>query len=254
MIEVRERNKELKRPLDIYQDKLEILFEWLVEFRYSNKETLARVLRQPLGSCERLFKKLRDEEWLQEFGSDFAVKSAKFLMLGPKVRAWMIAYGKEADRIVTSPNQIKKSSQVIHHIMVQQVILDKVLDSQVVSITSEFHMDEKAKDKRPDAYLTLEKGYKIAIEVERWKKDKARVYYSLHAHLEMIKENIHNGVLYFATSQPDRDFYKGCFDEERWPIIYKTSGRYKKTGRILRLPADINIRVCFGFRVLKSSN
>lgn len=245
-MEIKYRSEGLAYPRAIKQEKLEIIYAWLREFKFSSAEVLSEVLESRPESCARFFRELRSEGWLKSFRNEHT-GAAPYLCLSSKALAWAETWGYPREGAMTKTDNLCRTSQVLHDLLVQRAVLREIATKRYTSVIYEPTLAES----RPDAILTRAEGLlKIAIELERWQKNEAGMYTSFYAHAKAIVDRVYAGTIFYFRNQTDAEAYKRRFEQEEWPIFKRIKGRITKTDAKFR-PSDIDgLQRCFAFSVL----
>lgn len=244
-MQIKRRTPGLAHPPAIRREKLELLFHWLKEWKFSTLPILAQMLESRPDSCKRFFRELRDEGWLKEFRNEHT-GGALYLCLGAKAVLWAETWSIEHGGIAQKVDTLQRSAQVLHDLFVQQAVLSEIATGRYTEVFSE----PTVAASRPDALLVRSDGLKIALEMERWQKNEGGMYASFYAHCRAIIERSYNGTIFYFRGQTDLEAYKRRFDEEEWPVFEKKKGRTMRTDSRFRPSATEGLRQCFRFSTL----
>lgn len=240
---VERRSADLKYPRAIRLEKMKLVLDWLLEFRFSSLDLLAKRLGSNVTNCNRFFNSLIDDGMISVF-KNAHTNNMRLVMLTPRGASYLQTLGRNIERAETRYMLLGKYSTIIHDLCVQYAVLkriDKI--SEVI-----WDRNIQSADK-PDALVRHEKGYWIALEYERWKKERKRVYHSLLTHAKAIAEQRYAGVYYVFSDIEAMNYYTSIFSEPQWPVFK----RVHKTGKMVPLESTFspdsiaNLRKCFAF-------
>lgn len=243
---VKHRDLSLTYPKAIKEEKLELVLDWLLEFRFSSIGILAKRIGSNAINSNRFFNSLLNDGLIQSF-KNVHTKNERYVMLTAAGVSYLEAWGRDTSHATTRIQTLGKYTQIIHDVAVQQAVLARIDDSE--EVIWDRHIFLNGHDDRPDALLKNKKGYWVALEYERWRKDSKRIYMTFFSHAKALTEKHYSGVFYLFDSIRDRDYYKKLFDQESWPR-YR---RDKKSSRITQISATFepdeikNLRKCFIF-------
>lgn len=240
------RDNSLVYPRSVRLEKTKLILDWLLEFRFSSFEILAKRIGQNVVNSNRFFNGLIKDGVIQVF-QNVHTRSERFVMLTAGGVSFLDAEGRDVSRAVTRVSHLSRYSKILHDIAVQYAVLNRLdhYDEVIWDKNIDLPGDEK-----PDALLHSKKGFWAAIEYERWRKDTKRIYMSFYIHAEAIRAKAYQGVYYLFDQAADLEYYKATFSSVEWPR-YK---RISKTGAIKPLdsvfkPDEItNLRNCFVFK------
>lgn len=243
------RNPEVKYPRAMKVEKTQLVLDWLLEFRFSSYEILAERLGITVNGGRRFFDSLVDDGLIHEFKNVHTMHQ-QFVMLGAAGVAWLEAWGRDVSKAATRVQSLGRSAQIVHDLSVQRAVLG-LLDKYVEVIWDRniIFEDEDEYD-RPDALLRSPKGHWVALEFERWRKEKARIYSGFIASAKAIKSQRYAGVIYIFSQQADQAKYQSLFNEAVWPIYRKEkTGRFKPIDQSFDPDSIGGLRQCFRFEV-----
>lgn len=243
---VRKRDKDLKYPKAIKNDKMLIVLDWLLEFRFSSIELMSVLLESNTVNQSRFFKSLVDDGVIQVF-QNVHTKNERYIMLTGAGLSYLEAEGRDVSRAVIRAQQLGRYAQVMHDIAVQRAAMRR-LSSYVEIIWDKNIVLEGVMD-RPDLMLKNEKGYWVALEYERWRKDQKRVCLTFVNHARSLEARSYMGVYYLFDKEVDLENYKKIFSMKEWPLYArdKRSGRVKAIEGSYKPDSVKNLRNCFAF-------
>lgn len=242
---IEHRDRSLKYPKAIHDQKIRLVLDWLLEFRFSSIGILARRIESNKINSNRFFNRLISDGIIQIF-SNVQTNNNSYVMLTLMGLSYLEAYGRDVSRGVTGKHLLGKYSQILHDIAVQEAVISRL--NSYEEVVWDKHIDLEKLEK-PDAILKSPKGYWVALDYERWRKDKKRIFMQFVNHADCIKERLYKAVIYLFDKEVDCAYYKNVFNEETWPKYFKES----KTGRIRPLeshfkPNEVkNLRDVFVF-------
>ena len=246
------RDKSLKQPLAISEDKIRVSLAWLAEFRFVDYDLLGVLLEIPPNNVSRFVKQMIDKGYVRIITNQFTGKK-KFLVIMKLGVDFLMAKGVDASKASTRISSIGKNSAIVHDLHLQSLVikhlpyLEKVVWDRNIDVPEGFN--------RPDALLHFKNGAKIAYEYERWAKEKKRIHFLYTNHFELIRQGYFNSVVFWFDCSSDKESYTRVFEEGRWPRYYKEkrSGRLiKKTGGLFDFDDSIVAKTSFGFKVNES--
>lgn len=241
---VEHRNPELKYPPHVSLEKTRIVLDWLLEFRFSSLDILAKRIGLSKTNSNRFFNRLCDDNMIQYF-KNVHTGSYRYVLLASTGVNFLESNGRDISSANTRVAGLKKYIYIIHDLSVQQAILDRI--DNLSEVISEGNFTEQYPE-RPDALVRSKKGSLIAIEYERWRKQEKRIYKRFIAHSESIATKKYSGVMFFFENNNDLKYYKALFSAREWPIVKNTKqGKYVRTGNSF-LPDKVEgLRKAFNF-------
>ena len=243
---VERRSSELVYPRAIKQEKMRIVLDWLLEFRFSSLDLLSRRLGSNIVNSNRFFNSLIEDGFISVF-KNAHTNNERFVMLTPRGASYLEVLGRNIENAETRYIKLGKYSTIIHDLCVQYAVLKRL--DKVVEVVWDRNIKEINSAERPDALIRHEKGYWIALEYERWAKERKRIFHSFMAHAKGITEQKYSGVYYVFSDKDAFSYYSNIFNEREWPR-YK---RVPKTGKMIALDSTFvpdsveNLRKCFIF-------
>ncbi len=223
------RDRELKYPLAIKNDKKRLILDWLLEFRFSSFEILAERIGQSRINASRFFSSLISTGVISAFTNIHTGKT-RYAHLTSEGLYYLKSIDRNVDHAVIREKSLGNYSQIMHDLMVQKIILKRLANYD--EVISDRNISFGDYSNRPDALFKSEsKGNTIwsAIEFERWRKEKKRIYIAFMNHVAHIKQRRYAGVIYFFQNDLDCSYYQGLFDESSWPLYKRKSGSGKIT-------------------------
>ncbi|MDQ3234065.1 MAG: hypothetical protein M3Q07_19835 [Pseudobdellovibrionaceae bacterium] len=238
------RNPELKYPRAIRAEKVRIVLLWLAEFRFSTLEILSKRLGLELSTSRSFFLDLIRENVLDIFENPHT-RGVRYVMIGAAGREILSArYG--VSNVRCKAGSLATYTSIIHDLAIQELVLAKIGDF------SEVIWDQNIAEhcgKRPDALVKYPKGYWLALEFERVRKNKPRIYTEFQSHVEAIRKGLYAGIYYVFFDPKLKGLYKAHFDEVQWPTYVhdRKQAKFRLSDEREILAGDDVIRKCFIF-------
>lgn len=237
------RDPENKYPVKIKKEKTRIILDWLLEFRFSSFDILAKRINSTKTNSNRFFNALINEEVIKVF-KNVHTDNTRYVMLWSNGVEYLKSWGRDTEKAVTRIQKMGRYGQILHDIGVQQCALRKMQKATEVIWDRNITWQEK-----PDLLIKSNKGYWAALEYERWRKDKKRIYISLSNHIHWLREGKHKGVIYTFDQDSDLEHYKKIWLETEWPLYARNAknGKIESTGESLKISKSDPIRKGFIF-------
>lgn len=249
------RDSSLRYPMAIRDDKTLIVLDWLLEFRFSNYEILASRIDQSSANANRFFKRLADNQLIKPFKSVYA-SGRKFVMLDSNGVGFLESRGRSTQIAITRESRVGNYSNLMHDLAIQHIVLEAINEFRLKSVNYtdviwDRHIKSLPHDVRPDALLKTSNGQLICFEVERYRKDRRKIYFKYRLHAENILNGKYKGVFYFFLNESDKIFYESLCNAPEWPFITK---KEKDRGKLIRKSNDFipeqlapKLHKCFSF-------
>lgn len=249
---IEKRDPSLKYTKAIKQEKVRLVLDWLLEFRFSNFECLAKRIGSNKVNSNRFLNSLVSDGLLNQF-QNAHTNNEKYVALTSAGLGYLESYGRDVSKAVTRTSTLKKYSQVLHDIAVQISVLDMIEGGGFSEVIWDRNISFDTGGEVPDAVICNEKGIWFAIEVERWRKSSYRIFHKFHSHFKNIKARHYVGVNYIFFEEADLKYYKRLFDEKDWPMFDRKpkSGEMKKLSKIFKPDEVSNLRLCYNFKLQK---
>ena len=240
------RDRSLKYPRAIKQDKLRLVLDWLLEFRFSSLDVLAQRIDSTAVNENRFFNSLIADGLIQVF-KNVQTNRERYVMLTPTGQDFLLVMGRDVSRATTRAQTLGRYSRILHDLAVQYAVLYRL--DQFSEVIWDRHIDLPDHPHKPDVLLRSPRGYWVALEYERWRKDKRRIYISFMAHTDALIKKHYSGVFYLFSLENDHNYYRRLFDAQEWPgYQYEPkSGRIKRLSSSFRPDEIKNLRKCFVF-------
>ena len=231
-------------------EKMVIVFSWLLEFRFSTPKILTNVLGLSITSTPRFFSGLIKNGFIKVLKNVHTDKERLFMLTQLSVD-FLNAREIDVSNAVTKAGRLERYSMILHDIGVQNFVFSKISTcSEVVWDTNIVDIDSKC---RPDALMKISSnGQFVGIEYERWRKNLKRIYSSFVNHSNQMIDGHYKGVYFIFNSESDRIHYQELFNSERWPLFsqHARTGRLSHTGQFFYPDKIENLRRGFVFEVL----
>ena len=243
---IEQRDTSLKYPRAIKDEKTRLVLDWLLEFRFSSIDLLSKRIGSNSVNSNRFFNSLIKDGVIQSF-KNVHTKNERYVMLTRAGVSYLEVAGRDITKAVTRVQNLGRYSHIIHDMAVQYAVLNRLDQFEEVIWDKNINLPDRLE--KPDAILKSPRGYWVALEYERWRKDTKRIYISFMNHANALSEKLYAGVFYLFDRDADFKHYQKLFNEDVWPC-YK---REKKSGKIKRLESTFepdgvkNLRKCFVF-------
>lgn len=243
---VTERDSSLTYNQAKKQEKIQIVLDWLLEFRFSSIDLLARRIGSTAINSNRFFNAMIGDGLIQKF-ANVHTNNERYVMLTAAGLSYLEVAGRDISRATTRVAHLGRYSKIMHDLAVQQAVLNRL--HLVDEVVWDRNIILKGVTENPDALLH-HKGndYWMAIEYERWRKDTKRIFMSFYNHSIAIKNRHYQGVFFIFDKEVDLRHYLKIFENTTWPRYER-----KKTGHIQPLKESFspdaipNLRKCFKF-------
>lgn len=245
---IESRDKELIYNQTIKHEKIRMVIDWLLEFRFSTFAVLSKRLDQKITTSGGFFRLMVKSGLLTVF-SNVHTRNQTYVILTSAAVSYAEADGKDISRAVTRVHNLGRYSTIVHDISVQEVIVSNLSNYDEVVWDRNIYLSEH--HERPDALLRSKKNYWVAVEYERWRKERRRIYHSFANHFGAIRSSRYSGVYFLFDKEVDMEYYKTLFSSTEWP----TFKRKPKTSILIPLAATISpdnfdkMRQCFIFKM-----
>ncbi len=243
---IEHRDPSPKDPHAGREEKTLRVMDWLLEFRVSSFDLLARRLGLVTKTSYKWCRALRDDGVIQPY-TQVRAPVARCFLLTRRGASRLQNAGRDISDAVTAPASVTDDFDLVHALAVQAAVLrwlpqfDEVIWKPQIPLSTSFDT--------PDVLLRERQGGWVALDYERPGKDEKRIYMSFRTHAEAIMAQ-HYRAVYLVFSQPaDLERYRTLFDAEAWPE-YEYN---RKTSKITALPTTFNpdtvpnLRQCFVF-------
>jgi len=247
---IEQRNLEIKYPRAIKDEKTRIVLDWLLEFRFSSIDILSARIGQTATNSNRFFNSLIKDGVIHPF-KNVHTKNQRYVMITSAGISYLEALGRDISNAVTRVSNLGRYSQILHDLSVQFTVLQRLQSYK--EVIWDRHIMFGTHHDRPDAIVRAEKNnseFWSAIEFERWRKEKKRIYISFMNHVKNFEQKQYAGVYYIFQSKADCTYYKKLFDVKEWPQYLRKS----KSGQIKSLSENFipdtvpNLRKRFAFQ------
>ena len=240
------RNPLLKYPRAICREKLQIVLDWLLEFRFSSFALLAQRLGQTCHTSYKFFRLLRDNGLVQRF-THVHSNHAKYYMLTRAGAAFLHEAGRDSANACTSPSRLIRYPHILHDLAVQQAAICRL--NHYTELIADHHITIPEPFHRPDMLMRNPKDFWIAFEYERSRKQTERIFISFNNHAQAIINKHYHGTYFLFDRESVRAYYQKLFDAKKWPQYDYNRATGKITSKKTPFQPDTvtNLRKCFLF-------
>jgi hypothetical protein len=229
-LELLDRDPELKYPVAIKKEKTTIVLSWLVEFRFSTIEIMAARIGQTSQQGVRFFNSLISDGFIRQFKNSMI--PTRLFMLTPKGGEMISMLLSREVNVHTRVSTYGRSTKLAHDLAVQKMALKFIsgIDGIVWdnNIVGELDIPPHT---RPDALMHSRNNFWWALELERTRKAKARIFFAYYNHIQNMRDGHYKGVRYIFNNEAVCKYYQGVFNEPVWPMY----SRNPKTGRLVQV-------------------
>lgn len=227
-------------------DKPLLVLDWLLAFRVSSFDLLARRLGMRPKTSYKFFRALLEDAVIQPY-TKVRAHVARCFLLTRRGASRLQHAGRDISDAVTTPASVTDDFDLVHALAVQAVVLrwlpefDEVIWKPQLPLPTSFDTPDVLLRSRPDAW--------VALDYERPGKDEKRIYMSFRTHAEAIMAH-HYRAVYLVFSQPaDLERSRTLFDTEAWPEYDYNRKTSKITALTTTFKPDTvpNLRQCFVF-------
>lgn len=243
---IEHRDPTLTYPQAIYHEKRRLVLDWLLEFRCSSSELLARRIKSTPATAYPFFRSLKRQGLVHEFCTVYTGPQ-RFLMLTRTGVGALDLAGRDTSSAMFHPHRLERYAHILHDLAVQAAVLnrldryDEVIWDQHIQIPGQFA--------KPDALLHSPKGYWVALEYERSRKERKRIYLSFRTHAKALLNRHYGGVYYLFDRKSDCSYYQTLFAAPDWPEYHhnRKTGKITSTHRDFKPDSVQNLRRVFRF-------
>lgn len=253
-MKIENRDNSLTYNFAIKRDKTKLVLDWLHEFRFSSIDIIAkRIGAVKTNYTSRFIKLLIDEGLIRTF-TNVHTSNCRYVMLTAEGVSYLESLGRDVSRANTRVQQLGHYSKILHDIGIQEAVLERLEGYDEVIWDKNIQLDGFKLNEHPDALMHSTRGFWVALEYERWRKEQRRIYISFMNHVRALTEKKYNGVYFIFNKEVDRDYYQKLFDQAEWPRFKREeSGRIKSLSTTFKPDEVQNLRRCFVFTLEGSS-
>ena len=233
---VQHRNHDLKYKRAIKADKLSIVLDWLLEFKFSSFDILAERLELKVTSCLRFFTDLVADGVLNEF-KNIHTRGIRYLMLTPTSVSYLQADRRDISNAIVRADRLGKHASVMHDLAVQKAAIELIKKYDCDEIIWDRNISNDRA--RPDLLFHSPKGFWGALEYERWKKKEAKIYQKYQYHVKAISENRYSAIFYYFDQAADMKAYEKLFNKSEWPTFTKDKNHRWKLKKDIFKPSSL---------------
>jgi AraC-like DNA-binding protein len=232
-MKIEHRDRNLKYPSAIRQEKIRIVLDWILEFRFSSIDLLAKRLGSNSVNEHRFFNAITENGMCQLF-KNIHTGNTRYLMLTKAGLSHLEILGRDTAKRRTSIINLGKYSHVLHDMAVQYAVLKRL--DKFDEVIWDRHIDLPEHQGKPDVLLHSPRGYWVALEYERWRKDSKRIYLKFYNHFQALSNQLYSGVFYLFDNETDLHHYEKLFGDSEWPRYKrdKKEGKIKMLGSVFR--------------------
>ena len=233
-------------PHAIREEKILLVLDWLLEFRWSSFELLATRLDMRSKTSYKLFRALVEEGLIQIFKS-VPANIARCFLLTRRGATQLQEAGRDISHAHTSPAGVTHDGSIGHDLVVQAAVLRRL--HQYDEVIWKHHITLPEPFEKPDVLLRSPQGDWVALDYERQRKDDNRIYITLRNHAEAIMAKHYRGVSLLFDRPANLERYRTLFDAEAWPEYDFNRKKGKITALTTTFKPDTvpNLRQCFVF-------
>ena len=202
-----------------FDEKRDFVILWMLEFHVATRSILCGALGIKSKNQNSFFLSLKKSGLFEIVRHPLL--SEQFWMLNFQGKQYAARLSEKAERYHATPSRVVNSTTV-HTLCVQRAILELRPDgiTTPVDFQPERMITTIEQQKRPDALLN-EEGDVIALEVELTQKSRSRIYLGFMDHIENMKAQLYERVVYVFPTQALKDTYQRRFDQPQWPVHYR---------------------------------
>ena len=163
---IERRDPTLTYPRAVREEKRRLVLDWLLEFRVSSVEFLARRIGLTYHSSYKFFRSLLDDQIIQPFKS-IHTHQARYLMLTKAGVDMLQVAGRDVSKTQTS--RLNRYSHIMHDLAVQHAVLKRL--AHYDEVIWDQHITLPDHDEKPGALMHSPKNYWVALDYERWRKE-----------------------------------------------------------------------------------
>ena len=243
---IEHRDPTPKYPHAIREEKILLVLDWLLEFRWSSFELLATRLDMRSKTSYKFFRALVEEGLIQIFKS-VPAKIARCFLLTRRGATQLQDAGRDISHAHTSLAGVTHDATIGHDLDVQAAVLRR--RHQYDAVIWKPHITLPEPFEKPDVLLRSPQGAWVALDYERQRKDDSRIYIAFRNHAEAIMNQHYRGVHLLFDRPADLERYRTLFDAEAWPEYDFNRKKGKITALTTTFKPDTvpQLRQCFVF-------
>ena len=148
---------------------------------------------------------------MQKFTNAHA-SHGRYVMLTSAGLSVLESHGRDVSGAITDPDRLSRYSRILHDMASQYAVLKRLDD--YTEVIWDHHLDYVEKSRRPDALLKNAAGSRLALEYERWRKDRKRIYMAFYRHVQALRKGQWDRVCYVFDQAVDHGHYEMLFARE----------------------------------------
>ena len=230
---IEHRDPTLTYPPAIHHDKRRLVLDWLLEFRFSSYELLARRIESTPANAYPFFRSLKRKGIVHEFFNVYTGRQRFFMLTRTGVGALDID-GRDTSKAMTHSHCLERYAHILHDLAVQAAVLNRLRHYDEVIWDKHIQIPEQFE--KPDALLRGPKGSWVALEYERSQKASKRIYISFRNHAKALLNRHYSGVYFLFDRESALSYYQTLFAAPEWPEYHHN----RKTGKITSTLRDFN--------------
>lgn len=200
-----------------FREKVDFVVLWLLEFGCSTPSLICRAMDLNRANQGRFFLSLKKSGLVKIIKNPLIVEEIYLLSAEGKAHGAFLS--EKAEKYWLSPSKVVMSTTV-HSFSIQRTIAERWGASLPFQFQSEKFIDYIHQSKRPDALID-DNGLVVALEVELTQKSSNRIFLGFLNHLEALKKDLYQKILYVFPTDALMKSYVKRFDQEQWPKVLK---------------------------------
>ncbi len=230
----------------IHHEKRRLVLDWLLEFGFSSYEFLVRRIESTPANAYPFFRALKRQGLVQEF-VNVHTGPQRFLMLTKTGVEALDLVGRDTSKAMTHPHRLERHAHILHDLAVQAAVLTRL--DRYDEVIWDHHIRIPEQFEKPDALLHSPRGYWVALEYERSRKARKRIYLSFRTHAKALLNRHYGGVYYLFDRKSDCSYYQTLFAAPDWPEYHhnRKTGKITSTHRDFKPDSVQNLRRVFRF-------
>lgn len=200
-----------------FKDKVDFVVLWLLEFGCSTPSLICRAMDLNRANQGHFFLSLKKSGLVKTVKNPLIVEEIYLLSVEGKAHGAFLS--EKAEKYWLSPSKVVMSTTV-HSFSIQRAIAERWGVSLPFKFQSEKFIQHIHLSKRPDALID-DNGLVVALEVELTQKSSNRIFLGFLNHLEALKANLYQKILYVFPTEALMKSYVKRFNQEQWPKVIK---------------------------------
>lgn len=192
----------IKDYQQIGEIRKDLLLQWLLRFRFSNRELLSQVIDVHGTSRYRIISNFIKQGYIEEVNNDY--EGGKLVKLTPKGLKYLISEEFTSHKTsIWGKRKVSEYSRVKHELGLQTLILAhiRLLETQYTDSSFQIFKEYRKGNLSIDALLIWKTGTdlppeRIAIEYENSAKSRKRANFLMVEHYKMIDKGEYDNVVF----------------------------------------------------------